>query len=158
MKDLVLAMIAASKGAQAANDYYLNMSTWICGSSCCLCGDVIIARDAYSLGGYKYIRDNAIIFSNQLDEAAVQLFGAGEVALSIYAENARRRLCSAKDSKLLTPKQLNHPHLQEEHSNRTIAIDYMENVILPLIEIQRTGSSKVKLHLWINALKIFKRN
>lgn len=123
MIDLLKIMIKASKAAILP----LHMSGWYCGTACCLCGDVSVYKNPDL--DVDYLSRSAMGFSYELDHASEALFGSYCLAGSIYKNFSRSRRENAKLSNVFTKEELQHPHLTTDHSDRAIAIDYIELVI-----------------------------
>jgi len=115
----------------------LDMGTWVdnddnfCATSCCMCGDVAIARMSKKSQelDIDIASDMAVDFSDELDEACRGIFWKSSLARSIYAGSSGAREERAYDSGLLTEEELKHPHLNYDHHSREIAYDYVRLVI-----------------------------
>jgi hypothetical protein len=101
----------------------LNMVTWFCGSCCCACGDVAIARGAIDKVA------EAINFSSSLEIACSKIFGNGSLAESVFYSSACGRKESYSLSSSITLKELAHPHLNIDHESRDILHDYVRLVM-----------------------------
>lgn len=102
----------------------LDMLSWHCGTSCCLCGDVAVAR-----GKNENYDAAARVFSDELDDSSFEVFGYSYIASSIYTGAIQNRFLTATHSELLTKGELNHPHLNTDHSDRAIAHDYIRLIM-----------------------------
>jgi hypothetical protein len=128
VRELLQEIIDAGQGAEIP----LNMTVWHCGSACCLCGDVALARDPNANPGEW--DDLAHFFAIELNAASLELFGDEGAAGSVYRPNgATRRFC-ALYSGLFTRTELEHPHLTTDHHDRAIAHDWIRVVMSKLPE------------------------
>ena len=99
----------------------LDMQYWYdCGTSCCACGDVAIAR------GSENVRDDAEEFAWALNRACINIFGNAYFVRSIYSANKLNRHVRAKRTKLFTKEELTHPHLNSDHHDREILHSYID--------------------------------
>ena len=107
----------------------LHMSIWHCGTACCLCGDVAIARNYHEDddGGLSV---GAEAFSDELDDE----LGRG-LAESIYGSNDSMRLESVRELEFLNSEELEHEHLTINHHDRTIAHDYIKLIMKKIKEL-----------------------
>lgn len=108
----------------------LDMKDWYCGTAACLCGDVGIYRAASD--PEKYITDEAVRFSDELDIVSDYVFRNVHVAESIYGSNAGPRRHCALESGIFSPEELLHPHLTTDHYSRELAHDYVRLVMSKL--------------------------
>jgi hypothetical protein len=128
MRALLQEIIDAGQGAELP----LDMTTWHCGSACCLCGDVALARNPKANAGEWEAMASS--FASDLYAASRKLFGKGGVAGSVYKPiGSIRRFC-AKESGLFTRTELKHPHLTTNHHDRAIAHDWIRIVMSKLPE------------------------
>lgn len=107
----------------------LNMLSWHCGTACCLCGDVAIARN-YHEDDDDELSVNALAFSDELDDE----LGCG-LAESIYGSDSSMRLESVIELEFLTSEELEHKHLTTNHYDRTIAHDYIKLIMKKIKEL-----------------------
>jgi hypothetical protein len=128
VRELLQEIIDAGQGAEIP----LNMKAWHCGSACCLCGDVAVARNPnVNAGAWEAMASS---FASDLYAASRKLFGEGDAAGSVYRPSSSiRRLC-AKESGLFTRTELKHPHLTTDHHDRAIAHDWVRIVMSKLPE------------------------
>lgn len=119
-------MIEASEKATIP----LDMGYWYCGSSCCLIGDLTVYRDP----GNASSNLACIAAASELETLFEEVFeGAGlYVAESIYLDTSSTRHTAARLSEFFTNKELRHPHLHNNHSDRAIAINFINLIILKL--------------------------
>jgi hypothetical protein len=104
----------------------LNMSNWFCGTSCCACGDVAVAR------GYDNSNrdEKAMSFSEELGEACMEIFkGNWNLASSVFGAYDYDRYERARNSQVLSDEQLCHAHLLSNHNDREILHDYIRILI-----------------------------
>jgi hypothetical protein len=129
MRALLQEIIDAGQGAELP----LDMTTWHCGSACCLCGDVAIRR----LGEGCHHEDyslKASRFSRRLQDASRDALGTCDAASAIFEIDAPLRIEKAKSSGLFTDAELQHPHLTTNHHDRAIAHDWIRVVMSKLPE------------------------
>jgi hypothetical protein len=137
MKELLQEMIDAGKEPLLP----LEMKDWVtmesntgadevCGTSCCLCGDVGILQASRS-GSYtmEEAAELAFSFSLDLDDYSEEMFETIGVAESIYSSDSEQRLDAAEVSDIFTEEELQHPHLTTNHHDREIAHDYIRLVM-----------------------------
>lgn len=119
-------MIEASREATIP----LDMGYWHCGSSCCLIGDLTVYRDpgnaSSNLACMAAAGELENLFEDVLEEAGLS------VAESIYGSTYVVRRTGAYKSEFFTNEELRHPHINEEHSDREIAIDFINLIIRKL--------------------------
>jgi hypothetical protein len=118
----------------------LNMSDWHCGSSCCACGDVAVARSK-SLDvavarskSLELLKRSAYVFSRELRAACSEVFQNITLAVSVYGQSYNSRYYQAVRSGLLTYEELKHPHLNTDHDDRKILNEYIRIVMTKVDE------------------------
>jgi len=127
VRELLQEIIDSGQGATLP----LNMGQWHCGTSCCLCGDVAVARNPDCDDADWIIA--AKLFAHELDDASRDAFRGYEIAESIYRPVASYRHESARLSCIFTDAELQHTHLNTDHSNRAIAHDWIRIVMSKLM-------------------------
>lgn len=126
MDELIIFLEEMIKATEEAK-LPLNMEIWHCGTSCCLIGDLAIAKAPND----KDLNGLCVHLSNELDDLFEDILGerGEDVAESIYGSTYMVRRTMAYESDFFTFEEMQHPHLNEEHSDRKIAIDFIRLVV-----------------------------
>jgi hypothetical protein len=129
VRELLQEIIDAGQGAEIP----LDMGIFHCGTACCLCGDVAVARYPDCDDDADW-RIEANLFSDELDDASRDACGGYDIADSICRSVASYRRESARLSCIFTEEELKHPHLTTDHHDRAIAHDWIRVVMSKLPE------------------------
>lgn len=125
----------------------LKMTIWYneypgCGTCSCICGGMSLLRlsDTYS---HDTLQRRAMAISSELDEASYNLFGTSSVATAIYAGTAVERYATATFCDVFAEDDLKHPPLTQDHSNKAIAIDFIQ-LVLKKVRAEAGGAKEME--------------
>jgi hypothetical protein len=124
-------MIIASSSNK---DVEFNMLTFVdetyCGTSCCLCGDYALYKNPTLIENIDIWETSVQGFTDILLDLSIDLFDSEPIIESIYGGTAVDRKFFLMAGLEHPPENLlNHPHLNEWHSDRSIGIDYIKQFI-----------------------------
>jgi hypothetical protein len=116
-----------------------DMAHWHCGTVACVCGHQAVSgnlKHFYKarVVTAKHISSVANSIAADLQQSTDHSPALSNLSLSIWDANKRERLAAATYSKLLTPKQLKHPHLTTESSPEDV-ISYIDMILGELNDV-----------------------
>jgi hypothetical protein len=114
---------------------HLNMGYWQCGTVACVCGHQAISGDLTHFTDANNYRDKsesidtiADTVANDLDSACMSALGSECLSGSIWSSDTEARFMEAFTSAVLTPEQLQHPHLTTKSSPEDV-VSYIDMIL-----------------------------